>query len=61
MKNRKSKIMIFYRGLHNCENARTLKEIHTTFIIIEECYLLELLPYFIREDIERVEVEEYDK
>ena len=61
MKSRKVKIVIFYRGLHDCENAPTIKERYTTTFIIEECYLLEFLPSFIREDIERVTVEEYDE
>lgn len=61
MASRKVKITIFYRGLHNVEGATTIKERYTTTFIIEECYLLEFLPSFIRTDIERVEVCEYDK
>lgn len=59
MPSRKIKIIIFYRELHNCENAPTLKERYTTTFIIDECYLLEFLPSLIREDIDRVEVQEY--
>lgn len=61
MKSRKVKITIIYRKLHSSENASTIEEQYITTFIIEECYLLEFLPSLIREDIERVEVEEYDK
>lgn len=60
MESRKVKITIFYRGLHDVPNATTIKEKYNTTIIIEECYLIELLPRLIREDIERIVVEEYD-
>lgn len=61
MKSRKVKIIVFYRNLYTCENATTLKERYTTSFILDECYLLEFLPSLIREDVERVEVQEYDK
>lgn len=61
MKSRKIKIIVFYRNLYTCENAPTLKERYTTTFILDECYLLEFLPSLIREDVERVEVQEYDK
>lgn len=61
MKYRKVKILIFYRKEYDCEDRPTLKERHTTTFIIEDCYLLEFLPSLIREDIERIEVCEYDK
>lgn len=59
MKSRKVKIIVFYRNLYTYENAPTLKERYTTTFILDECYLLEFLPSLIREDVERVEVQEY--
>lgn len=64
MKSRKVKIIVFYRDMHVSFNEPTLKRpvfkrYNTTFII-DECYLLEFLPSLIREDIERVEVQECD-
>ena len=61
MKSKKVKIIVFYRQLYSCENASTLKERYMTTFILDESYLLEFLPSLIREDIERIEVEEYDK
>lgn len=61
MKSKRVKILIFYRGYHDVPNASTIKEKYNTTIIIEESYLLELLPRLIKEDIERIMVEEYDK
>jgi len=57
MESRKVKITIWYNNLNTCE----IKNEYTTTFIIKECYLLEFLPSLIREYIERVEVEEYNK
>ena len=57
MESRKVKITIWYNNLNTCE----IKNEYTSTFIIDECYLLLFLPSLIRADIERVEVQEYDK
>jgi len=54
-------ITIFYRIYNDCEGRPTQYERYITTFIIDSCYLLEFLPFLVREDIERVEVCKYDR
>lgn len=57
MNSRKVKITIWYNNLNIYEVNNEL----TTTFIINDCYLLQFLPSLIREDIQKVEVCEYNE
>lgn len=54
---RKVKIRVFYRGLHDSAIAPTIKERYMTTFILDESTAMHMLQYLVRNDIERVEME----
>lgn len=54
---RKVKIRVFYRGMHDSAIAPTIKERYMTTFILDESTAMHLLQYLVRNDIERVEME----
>lgn len=58
MEERKVKIRVFYRGLHDSAIAPTIKERYMTTFILDKATAMIFLQYLLRGDIDRVEMEE---